>query len=41
MKVPKDYVLDMVIDYEDYVEFYYKNNLGDIKIYVEYKKKGK
>lgn len=38
MKVPEGYYLDCVIDYEDYAEFYYKNNMGEVKVYREYRK---
>jgi len=37
MKLPKGYVFDMVVDYDDRTEFYYKNHLGDTKIFVVYK----
>lgn len=38
MKAPEGYYLVCVIDYEDYAEFYYKNDIGETKIYREYRK---
>ena len=37
MEIPKDYVFDMIVDYDDYTEFHYKNILGDVKVFVVYK----
>ena len=41
MKVPKGYYFDCVIDYEDYADFYYKNDIGEFKVYREYRPKNK
>ena len=38
MKAPKGYKFRYCIDYDDRVEYIFENVLGDIKIYVEYKK---
>lgn len=38
IKQPKGYWIDTIIDYEDFVEYIFINNLGDTKIYREYKR---